>query len=231
MHTQLEQVVPLGHSLGQYQRMFKLTEDDLNKKLLGVADGPSSFNAELTAAGGQVTSIDPIYAYTGEEIESQFQSSFDPVRQRLTPNPQDWDWSFQPAPGLMQTRRTCATRSFVDDFKLPSSTDRYKVGELPQLPVNTAQFDIAVCSHFLFFYSDQLSFQFHIDAINEMLRVAREVRIFPLTTLMLNVSPYIEGVLLNFITEGYEVLIEESDYTLVDGYNRVMTIRHKGFAN
>ncbi len=35
-------------------------------------------------------------------------------------------------------------------------------------------------SHLLFVYDDRLDLAFHIAAITEMLRVAREVRIFPL---------------------------------------------------
>ena len=38
----------------------------------------------------------------------------------------------------------------------------------------------ALCSHLLFTYSKQLSATFHIQAVIEMYRVAREIRIFPL---------------------------------------------------
>ncbi|MAD80187.1 MAG: SAM-dependent methyltransferase, partial [Planctomycetaceae bacterium] len=32
------------------------------------ADGPASFNAELTARGGSIVSCDPIYEFTADEI-------------------------------------------------------------------------------------------------------------------------------------------------------------------
>lgn len=47
----------------------------------------------------------------------------------------------------------------------------------------SGKFDIALSSHFLFFYSAQLSAEFHLQALREMLRVAREVRVFPLLAL------------------------------------------------
>ena len=52
--------------MAEYQAMFNLDKTDLNSKILGCADGPSSFNAELRKFGGEVTSIDPIYAFSKE---------------------------------------------------------------------------------------------------------------------------------------------------------------------
>ncbi len=54
----LDKVVPWGRSLDEYRRMFALTDSDLEKRILGCADGPASFNAELTANGGSVVSCD-----------------------------------------------------------------------------------------------------------------------------------------------------------------------------
>jgi len=44
MAVVLDKVVPLGRLLEEYIKMFNLTADDLEKKILGVADGPASFN-------------------------------------------------------------------------------------------------------------------------------------------------------------------------------------------
>ncbi len=60
MAMQLDQVVPFGRSLGEYRAMFSLSHDDLDKKIVGVADGPASFNAEMQARGKHVISIDPL---------------------------------------------------------------------------------------------------------------------------------------------------------------------------
>ena len=50
----LETVVPWGRSFDEYRRMFALTDSEIGQRILGCADGPASFNAELTAAGGTV---------------------------------------------------------------------------------------------------------------------------------------------------------------------------------
>ena len=55
--------------------------------------------------------------------------------------------------------------------------------ELPErVSFDDGTFDIGLSSHFLLMYT-QLGYGFHIDAIDEMLRVCREVRIFPLVDL------------------------------------------------
>lgn len=57
----LDDVVPWGRTLAEYELMFNLSEVDLNLKILGCGDGPASFNAEMTKQGHRVVSIDPIY--------------------------------------------------------------------------------------------------------------------------------------------------------------------------
>jgi hypothetical protein len=49
MAMQLDQVVPFGRSLDEYCQMFALSEDDLARTIIGVGDGPASFNAEMQA--------------------------------------------------------------------------------------------------------------------------------------------------------------------------------------
>ncbi len=46
---------------------------------------------------------------------------------------------------------------------------KYIPGELPELPFEDQAFDIALSSHFLFLYTDNLTLEFHITAIYEML--------------------------------------------------------------
>jgi hypothetical protein len=51
-------------ALGEYRRMFSLSEVDLQSRILGCGDGSASFNAEMNAQGRRVISGDPIYAFT-----------------------------------------------------------------------------------------------------------------------------------------------------------------------
>src|SRR2546423_10745039 len=51
----LEEVVPWGRSMWEYTHMFDLDEAALSsQKILGVGDGPASFNAEMHELGRRV---------------------------------------------------------------------------------------------------------------------------------------------------------------------------------
>jgi len=83
----LDRVVPFGRSQKEYELMFALSESDRHKSIVGIGDGPASFNAEMTAAGYQVTSIDPIYQFTGSEIKSRFDACVDSIIEQVCNTP------------------------------------------------------------------------------------------------------------------------------------------------
>ncbi len=72
----LDKLVPWGRSLDEYRRMFALTDADLAKRILGCADGPASFNAEMTGIGRSVVSCDPIYEFSAEEIRQRIDVTY-----------------------------------------------------------------------------------------------------------------------------------------------------------
>ena len=224
MTIKLDNVVPFGRSLDEYIKMFNLTKSDLQLNILGVAEGPASFNAELTAKGGRVTSIDPTYVFEASEIQNKFDTVLDEIIEQIKASLDDWVWSYHGSPEELRTSRIHTMKLFVQDFKTQRESDRYVVGELPVLPFENQQFDLALCSHFLFLYSDRFSADFHIASIREMLRVAKEVRIFPLLTLMREKSPHIESIQKTFTLNGYTVEICPVEYELYKGGDEMMVI-------
>jgi hypothetical protein len=224
MAMKLDNVVPFGRSLDEYRRMFCLSEADLSKRILGVGDGPASFNAEATASGSQVISIDPIYQFTGEEILARFDHVLDAIIDQVKATPEDWVWQYHRSPDQLRANRIQAIQRFVSDYPHGKQAGRYRVGALPDLPFPDQSFDLALCSHFLFLYSDHHDLQFHQQSIQAMLRVSREVRIFPLLTLMLQRSPYLEAVIDRCLADGYNVTIETVPYELQRGGNEMLRI-------
>jgi hypothetical protein len=75
----LDQVVPWGRSFDEYRRMFGLTEDDLNRTIIGCGDGPASFNADSTRQGRRVISCDPLYRFEKVRIEERIAATFDEI--------------------------------------------------------------------------------------------------------------------------------------------------------
>ncbi len=227
MSVKLESVVPFGRSLDEYQQIFNLSEDDLSKNILGVGDGPASFNVEMLKLGHVVTSLDPLYGRSAIEIEQQFHAVVDDVIQQVKATPENWVWTYHTSPDNLRANREKALTRFVKDYERGRQQGRYRIGALPHLlGLEDRSFDLALCSHFLFLYSEQFDCEFHLAAIQEMLRVATEIRIFPLLTLSRDKSVYVESVIQMLQSNGFEVGIQKVAYELQRGGNQMLWARH-----
>ncbi len=225
MVMKLDRVVPFGRSLDEYTKMFDLSAEDLQKCILGVGDGPASFNAEGTAKGYQITSIDPIYQFPGVEIKQRFDAVVDNIIDQIIATPNNWVWSYHKNPQELKASRIKTIENFLADYQQGKQESRYLAQELPYLNFAEQTYDLALCSHFLFLYSEQLNQDFHVAAIQEMLRVSKEVRIFPLLTLMQKTSPYLDFVINKFHNLGYSTSIEKVPYELQPGANQMLIIK------
>lgn len=79
----LDQVVPWGRSFDEYRCMFALTEEDLDRTMIGCGDGPASFNAEATRRGGRIVSCDPIYRFEESQIQERIADFSETMLARL----------------------------------------------------------------------------------------------------------------------------------------------------
>jgi hypothetical protein len=224
MAVHFDQIVPWGRSRAEYELMFDLSAPDLAGGVLDCGGGPSSFTAELSACGFRAVSVDPIYAFSGSEIRARFEVIVDSMLSQVRATPGDWTWSYHRSPDdLLATRRTALER-FLADYESGLHEGRYHVGELPSLPFAPASFGLALCSHLLFLYSDLLTEDFHIRAVRELCRVAREVRIFPLLTLSRKPSPHLAAVRSALLADGWSSEVVSVNYELQRGGNQMLKI-------
>ncbi|MGI9612180.1 MAG: SAM-dependent methyltransferase [Acidimicrobiales bacterium] len=219
----LDDVVPWGRRFEEYRAMFALSNDDLTRRLLGCGDGPASFNAEATAAGVDVVSVDPIYAFSAADIRARVDSVFDDMVGQTAANAEDFTWGrgVDDLDDLVDKRRT-AMETFLGDFEAGRAKGRYLPGELPRLSFADRSFDLAVCSHLLFLYGEQLSTQFHVDSVAELCRIAREVRIFPLLELGSVPSRHLPSVRSQLDGLGITTRIELVEYEFQRGGNQIL---------
>jgi len=220
----LNEVVPWGRSLREYRGMFALSPADETGRILGVGDGPASFNAEMTALGNRVVSIDPVYAFNREEIQGRVETTYKTVIAQVKVNPQRYKWDFFADADALGAARLEAMRGFLDDFETGLGQGRYRAEALPTLSFADGAFDLALCSHLLFLYSEQFSLEFHLASIAELLRVAREVRIFPLLGLDCQTSPHLEPVMTHFEQIGCSVDIVAVEYEFQVGGNQMLRL-------
>lgn len=225
MAFQLSKIAPWGRSLEEYVAMFLLSKEDLGKRILGCGDGPASFNAELTRQGGTVVSVDPLYAYDASQIRGRIDESFGEVLQQLRENRQNFIWEHFGSVERLGEIRMAVMRDFLADYPQGRTEGRYLPSSASSLSFADDSFELALCSHLLFLYSDQLDLQFHIDAIAELCRVSREVRIFPIVQLGAAISPYLQPVTQYLQAEGYEVSRVRALYEFQRGGNEMLQIK------
>jgi SAM-dependent methyltransferase len=225
MGFSLKKVVPWGRSFDEYCAMFRLSELDLQKSIVGVGDGPASFNAVLTEQGGNIISVDPVYTFNSEQIAQRIDDLFDDMIKQVEANAANLRLDkFGSAEALGQVRMQ-AMKRFLQDFDKGKQQGRYLNVELPVLPFMEGQFDLALCSHLLFLYSEQLGLEFHIEAVLELCRIAKEVRIFPLLDLSHQLSEHLEPVKQTLAHAGFTASIEVVDYEFQIGAKQMLLIK------
>jgi ubiquinone/menaquinone biosynthesis C-methylase UbiE len=121
-----------------------------------------------------------------------------------------------------------AMQRFLSDFPEGLEEGRYLAQSLPHLHFRDDAFDLALCSAFLFTYTEQLTLDFHVAAIEEMCRVASEARIFPLLKSYGGASPHLEPVMDSLSDRGYTATIREVPYEFQRGGNKMLAVTKPG---
>jgi ubiquinone/menaquinone biosynthesis C-methylase UbiE len=217
---ELDQVVPWGRSFDEYVRMFALTGDELRRSVLDCAAGPSSFQAELHRRGGSVVSVDPVYAFTADEIRSRVDAVRDSMMRQVRGQLEQFRWDFIRSPQDLERERMGAMEQFLEDYRSDGPRARYLPQSLPNLDFRDGTFDLALCSHFLFLYADHLDTAFHLASVAELLRVAREVRIFPVTDLSGKQSSHLAPV-----REKFNGAVVRVPYEFLKGANEMLVLK------
>jgi hypothetical protein len=222
---ELKSVVPWGRSLEEYRNIFMLSELDLNKSILGCGDGPASFNAEATVLGKSITSVDPVYIFTTQELQNRISEVYEEIAAQLEKNKENYIWeTFKSVEDVFKTRMS-AMNIFLKDYENGKSSGRYIEAGLPSLPFGNQQFSLALCSHFLFLYSSHLTEDFHIQGIKELCRVAKEVRIYPLVTLTGELSPHLRAVTESLNSYGYSAEPKPVPYRFLKNANEMLVVK------
>ena len=215
---ELKNVVPWGRSFQEYREIFNLSECDLDKYILGCGDGPASFNTELTLRGGRIISVDPIYLFSVNDLQERIAQVYEEIIPQAEKNREMYIWENIPSVEALGKLRMNTMNKFIADYETGKAEGRYIPESLPHLSFNDKHFDLALCSHYLFLYSEHVSLEQHIASIKELSRVSREVRIYPLISLNGEESRHLEEVILALSTTGMTYSIENV------GYN----FQHKG---
>ena len=224
MPFELKNAVPWGRNLGEYKAMFSLTPSDLGKNIISFGDGPASFNAEMTQLGNNVISIDLIYQFSKTELQNRIEEVREEIMAQVRKNMDNFTWDYIKTPEELEEVRMSAMNNFLEDYEQGKAEKRFLFYEMPtKLPFHNKQFDLGLSSNFLLIY-DKLGLDFHIQTMEEMLRLCHEIRIFPLLNLNIKESEVLEGVITHF-EKNYQVEKVKVDYEFQKGGNEMLVIK------
>lgn len=224
MAFELKNTVPWGRSLDEYTNLFCLTTTDLESKIISFGDGPASFNSEMNKLNKKVISIDPIYQFTKNEIAERIEETKEIVLQQTAENQSNFVWKNIKDLQHLEIIRTEAMSEFLNDFENGKANGRYEYHELPNITkFDNHEFDLGLSSHFLVLYS-QLGVEFHIQSITEMLRICKEIRIFPLLNLDAEKSEVLQPIIDHF-KQDYCVEIKPVAYEFQKTGNKMLVIK------
>lgn len=216
MTLQLENVVITGRTFEEYSSFFDLKIEDLKgKKVLDCPSGASSFVSTLKQNDIDVVGVDLLYEFDLKSIETQGYKTIEKIYK-------DTSWmdankmDFYKSKENHRNHREMALKTFVQNYK----SENYVFAKLPNLPFENKEFDIALSSHLLFVYDNMLDYEFHKDSILELLRVSKEVRIFPLVDFKnsrvdeeKNFSPFVYKIL-DELSKDFKCEIIKTDFEL-----------------
>jgi hypothetical protein len=189
----LDGVVPWGREADEYEAFFALADVPPRARVLDCGGGPSSFTAEWCARGRPVVAADPLYAFDGAAIRARFDATRAPMREGMERAHAHFIWEFYASEDAVVLRRERALARFCSDRA--AHPERYVAASLPVLPFASDSVELVLCSHLLFLYSAELSLELHVESVREMLRVGRELRVFPLLDLEGEPSQHLEPAL------------------------------------
>lgn len=169
-----------GHGLKEYQEMFNLKAEDLNGRILEFGAGATSFNAELSELGKSVISIDQAYALSLDQLKTYVNETFKDTLTAIEKNKEHYNLKpYGDVESLVNKRKQGLAR-FFSDYDKGLAEGRYLPYQGLPLPFEDYSFNLAIVSHHLFVNYEGQTVAEHLDTIIELLRVAGEVRIFPL---------------------------------------------------
>lgn len=226
MAYRLKHLVPWGRNLDEYTKMFGLSDTELNSKIAGFGDGPASFNAECCQQGGHVTSFDPIYRFPVEKVQMCLCEAKRQMVEEAGKNRFHDLKTTGKTIDEIEMHHKDATQTFLDDFEQGKREGRYIDHELPfRIPFPDGTFDLGLSSHFLMLYT-KMGINFHLQSLEEMLRICHEIRIFPTVDTSGRKTPLSEKVLEHF-SDAYDVTTRKTGCHFMNGGNEMLVIRQK----
>jgi hypothetical protein len=216
-------VLVTSRSFHEYTAMFALRDSDLSGRILDCSAGASDFAAVAAGRGARVVAADPAYALPRAALVDRIRADGEQgagIAQQF-PDRFTWRW-YGDAVARDRMRQEALGRFATDVVARPQ---RYVAAQLPHLSFRDRCFDLAVCSHLLFTWADQLGLDWHHAALVELARVAREVRVFPTVRMGAGEPvPFWDELLTVLAAAGLSCELRRVDYEFQVGADQMLVV-------
>ncbi|RUR80812.1 class I SAM-dependent methyltransferase [Chlorogloeopsis fritschii PCC 9212] len=221
---QLDRVVFFGRTLSEYTKFFDL---DLSQwegcKILDCPSGAASFVAEANNMGIHAVACDLLFNLDETVLFDKGKADFEHVVERVALVPQFYNWEFYGGLEGFKKYRKLAFQRFSQDYTIGKKAGRYIAAELPKLPFADQSFDLVLSGHFLFLYSDEFDYKFHLNSILELYRVcSQEVRIYPLQGKNAKLYPLLDNLISDLKSVGITTEIVKVNWEFQKGSNQML---------
>lgn len=221
----MNKLVIWGHHVDEYMEMFDLKDSDLKGKILEFGCGPSAINAELAGKAGQCVSCDPLFSLDIDTLNSKVSLIVADMLEKVTQEKEKFDFSrYENNLSELVEKRQSGLNAFFADYHRGKEEKRYIGITEIKLPFKDFTFDYALSSHYLFAELENQDLAFHVQAIRELARVAKEVRIFPLIDRHGQPSSLLGPVLLDLQQHNYGVEVRSVNYHLQPSGNAMLRV-------
>ncbi|OGT43691.1 MAG: hypothetical protein A3F13_07015 [Gammaproteobacteria bacterium RIFCSPHIGHO2_12_FULL_40_19] len=210
------------YDFSDYQQMYDLDERDLKKSIFDFSAGIASFNAEATKRGMRVISADAAYALSEAKMRLHAEQFLQETVSLLKANPNRLKDSSDAMLHHVIDLWQKTEKIFLQDYATGKAQNRYQALELPRLPYVTHQFDLTLCTDFIFHHS--LSTEEIAVIVKELCRVSEEVRLFPLLDNFGKMSEELGPLMLMLQKKNYGVEVREVPYQTLKGGNAMLRI-------
>lgn len=219
-----EDILPAWiHGLEEYQQIFDLTDADWQKSMLDFPGSISCFNADVHTYAPHVVSADAIYDKSPQDMKVYAEMRLDREKQRLIEQADQLLQKGQAGVEAILSMWSSNKEKFIADYADGKKAGRYQHVLMPELPFERHQFDLALCSDYVFNRSAQNDCQ-PADVIRALCRVAAEVRIFPLFNERGEIADSLGPVMLELQQNHYGIEIREVKFQNLKGGNAMLRV-------
>lgn len=215
-------------SYQEYKEMFMLKEGLLrNGRILDIASGASSLTAELNQKGYEAIAVDPLYTLTSEEIYDLGKKGIKIASQKLSQNENLFIWDNYKSLKHHDEIRERSLNQFIESYREDNNKEKYISATLPFLPFDNDTFSLVFCNHFLFLYREQFDYKFHLDAINEMIRITQKggsILIYPLVDFKDGIYLHLNKLIDDISEIGINIKINKTEFRFLPSATNFLTI-------